>query len=106
VRLFSWSLVVLVGAVSLACGGQVDPGGDGGTSSSGSSTSSSGGATGSGSSGGGSSSSTNVPPCPSEPPTPGMKCVPPQGCAYFDNEGCEAFLCGDSSVWQTTTHGC
>jgi hypothetical protein len=98
--------VALVGLASLACGGQVDPGGDGGgPSSSSSSGGITGGSTGSGSTGGG---SVTVPPCPSEPPTPGMTCVAPgqQGCAYFTNQGCEAFLCGDSSVWQSAPEGC
>jgi hypothetical protein len=49
-----------------------------------------------------------VPPCPSEPPTPGAMCVGAgqQGCAYFDNQACHAFLCDDSSVWQATPEGC
>ena len=96
----------MLGALAgIACGGRVEPGGDGGSSSG----SSSGSATARGCSGGGSSSSVTVPPCPSEPPTAGARCVAPgqQACAYVNTgRSCQAFVCDDSGVWQSTPAGC
>ncbi|HEY5242463.1 MAG TPA: hypothetical protein VIJ22_13380 [Polyangiaceae bacterium] len=99
-------MLALAGLTSTACGGRLDPGYDGGTSSSSSSTGS-GSTSSGGSSGNGSSSGVTVPPCPSEPPAPGTTCViGEQGCAYFSNHGCQAFVCDESSVWQSTPEGC
>jgi len=98
-------------AASSACGGRVDPGDDGGASSGSSTGSGSGSGTG-GSGGGGNSGSSSgnvpVPPCPSEPPAAGSKCVAPgqQACAFFTGQHCSAFICNDSSVWQSAPEGC
>jgi hypothetical protein len=108
VRFFAWSLLTAVGLAALACGGRVDPSDDGGASGSSSGSGGSGGSSSGSTSGGGSGSGFVVPPCPPDPPSPGMSCTAPgqEGCAYYTNGGCEAFLCNDSSVWQTTPEGC
>jgi hypothetical protein len=98
------ALAAVLVCACVACGGRVDPGDDGGAGSGSSSTSSSGG----GASGGGTGSTGSeiVPPCPDWPPTPGTACVGPNGCAYYTNGACSAFVCNASSEWQTTPEGC
>jgi hypothetical protein len=96
------ALAAVLVCACVACGGRVDPGDDGGAGSGSSSGPGGGGA----SSGTGGNGSVTVPPCPAWPPTPGTACVGPNGCAYYTNGACEAFLCNDSSEWQTTPEGC